>query len=168
MEKDLGVLVDDRLVMSQQSALVVKKSNGTLGCIKRSTAGRSREVVLSFYSALVRPHLECCVQFWAPLYKKDRDLLERVQWRAVKMIKGLEHLHYEERLSDMCLFRLLKRRLRGDLINVYKYLRFGRQRNEARLFSVLWGNRTRGNGQKLEHRKFHTNVHKNVFAVRVT
>jgi len=69
------------------------------------------------------------------------------------MIKSLEHFFYEERLSDM---GLEKRRLRGDLINVHKYLRCGRQRDEARLFSVVYGDRTRGNDHKLKHRKFGT------------
>ena len=76
-EKDLGVLVDTRLYMSQQWALAAKAASGVLGCIRQSAASRWREVILPLCSALARPQLECCDQFWAPQYHGDMDVLER-------------------------------------------------------------------------------------------
>ncbi|PKU37821.1 hypothetical protein llap_11875 [Limosa lapponica baueri] len=80
-ERDLGLLVDNKLTMRQQYALVAKKASGLWECIKKSMASMSRKVILPLYPALVRPHLEYCIQFRVPQFKKDRELLERVQWR---------------------------------------------------------------------------------------
>ncbi|KAJ7419809.1 hypothetical protein WISP_52000 [Willisornis vidua] len=111
-------------------------------------------------------HLECFVQFWAPQDKRDMEILEQVQWKATKMVKGLEHFSCRERLRGMGLFSL-KRQLRGDLINVYQYLKGGCQEDGSRLVLVAPGNKTRGNGHKLMHSKFHPNMRKN-FTMRLT
>ena len=98
--------LDTRLTVSQQCDLVARKVNGTLGCIAWSVASKVTEMILPLHSALVRPHLEYCVQFWTLHFKKDGGLLGRVQQRAARMFRGLEYLPYEERFRELELFIL--------------------------------------------------------------
>jgi len=166
-EKDLGVPVDEKLNVSQQCALAAQKANHILGCIKRSVASRLREGILPLSSALMRPHLEYCVQLWSPQHKKDMHVLDRVQRRARKMIRGLEYLSCEDRLRQLGLFSLEKTRLRGDLIAVLKYLEGAYRKDGEGLFTRMSSDKRRGNSCKLKEGRFRLHIRKKFFTMRV-
>jgi len=129
--------------MTQKCVLTTKKANRILGCINRRVASRSREGILPLCIAMVRVHVEFCVQLWSPQHRTDMDLLGQVQRRAKKLIRGLEHLSYEDRKRELGLFSLKKRRLWGELIEAFQYLK-GPTRRLERVF--LQGHAETGQG----------------------
>ena len=106
-------------------------------------ASRLREVILPLYSSLMRPHMESCIQLWSPQKRKDMDLLDWVQRRVTKMIRGMEHLYYKERLRKVGLFSLEKRRLQGHVIAAFQYLKGAYRKDGNNLFSKACCDRTK-------------------------
>ena len=147
-EKDLGILITSKLSASEQVLSARKKGLRMLGAINRNVSYKSEEVICKLYNAYVRPHLEYCMQAWSPTYEKDCWLLERAQKRATKLIKGISNLPYEERLEKLGMFSLRYRRLRGDMIEVFKFVHGQSTGYLNDMFEL--NNATRGRGRKLK------------------
>ena len=123
-EKDLGVLVTNDLSWNTNIDKSIVKANSTIGWTMRNIISRERNVMLSIFKTLVRPHLEYCVQLWAPCPDhgnwKTIMKIEGVQRRFTRMISGIGHLPYQERLEELQITTLIERRARGDLIECFK------------------------------------------------
>jgi len=149
------------------------KANKILGLIRRTFDHLDREMLSQLYRGLVRPHLEYGNLVWSPQYKKDAEVVENVQKRATKMIPELREMEYEERLKERKLPSLIYRRLRGDLIEAYKYLHgLNKVENCPHPPQAQEENRedmiqTRGHDLKLKKLSCNTNVRKGFFSLRV-
>ena len=167
VERDLGVLVQSDMKVSPQCSNVVKICNKILGLIYRSFTLKSKDAILSLYKALVRPRLEYCVQVWRPHLKKDIELLEGVQRRATRMIEGFKNLTYSERVDICNLTTLETRRLRGDLIELFKIVKGFEGTGISNLNMQSYKTSERGYMYKLCKIRFWTDTEKFNFANRV-
>ncbi len=113
VERDLGILISNDSKQTEQCLKAANSANKILGMIKRNIKSRSKEVIVRLYKALVRPHLEYCVQVWCPYLNKDIKCLEKVQRRATRMIAACRGKSYTDRLSYAELTTLQTRRARG-------------------------------------------------------
>jgi len=161
--KDLGVTISHNLKFSQQCNEASSKANKILGFINRNFTYKSKDIILPLYTSMVRPHLEYAVQFWDPYLQKDIKKLESVQRRATKLIPELRNKTYEDRLKELNLFSLSKRRLRGKLIECFKILNGFSNVEKEDLLKLAPDLPTRGNGFKLRGHRVNLDSSKNFF-----
>ncbi|KAF2350662.1 hypothetical protein FHG87_018580 [Trinorchestia longiramus] len=166
-QRDLGVIVTENLKHDKQVEKSVKNASRILGFNARNFEYKSKNIILPLYKALVRPHLEYAVQLWSPTLRKDINKIEKIQRKATKMIPELRHLSYERRLQRLELISLEQRRLRGQLIESFKYLNGLNNVTLEGLFERDGNVRTRNNGQKLLLRNFKTSQAMNFFPVKI-
>ena len=119
-EKDLGVTFSGDMKVSEQCRIAASKGSQIIWLIRRTITNKEKQLIVPLYKAIVRPHLEYCIQAWMPYRKKDIDKLERIKRRATKTNPELRNLTYESRLLQCGLTTLGTRRLRGDQIEVFK------------------------------------------------
>lgn len=166
-EKDLGIKLSNDLKWAKQSREAAKRASRMLGAINRNVMYKSKYVIRKLYCAYVRPHLEYCIQAWSPYHQKDKKLLERVQRRATKMVKGFRYLSYEERLQGLSLKSLSYRRHKADMVQVFKCIKGIDKTNSGSMFTFSNTGKTRGHKYKLQKQKFRTGIRQHFFSQRV-
>ena len=165
-EKDLGVTLDVGLKYSKQCSLAAGRANRVLGVIKRTCQSRTQDIIIKLYKALVRPHLEYAIQAWCPYLQRDIDVLERVQRRATKLIYNIRELDYATRLKVVGLTTLKSRRLRGDMIEVYKILNSLDDVEMNKFFEFSESVQLRGHSLKFSKPRARLELRRNVFSHR--
>ena len=147
--------MDANMKVSEQCRIAASKANQVLGMIRRNITYKDKSLIVPLYKAIVRPHLEYCIQAWSPYLRKDIDMLEKIQRRATKLIPGLRDLRYEERLKECGLTTLETRRLRGDQIEVSNIF-----------FEIKESKITRGHNYTLVKKQSRLDVRKYSFSQR--
>ena len=172
-EKDLGVITQANLKPRKQCLASVKKANFALGQIMRTFKFRDRQTFLKLYKQHVRCHLEYCIQAWRPWHVQDIEALEKVQKRAVKQIRGLEGVSYEEKLLELGLNSLERRRDYFDLVETYKIINNHYSGIDKSVFFKTTDQSDRvtrltSYPNNLLHQRFQSDIRKNFFSIRVT
>jgi hypothetical protein len=165
--RDLGVQMGEGFDPRPQCTLAASKARSALHQLRRAIASRDPEVLLPLYKAYVRPHLEYAVQVWSPYLKREIKLLEKVQRQFTRLFPPLKELHYEERLKQLKLFSLERRRKRGDLIEVFRQLKGLSQIEGTGLFQRSNNSHLRGHSLKLEKPRARTRQRAQYFSHRV-
>ncbi|MES9884664.1 MAG: reverse transcriptase family protein, partial [Sedimenticola sp.] len=166
-EKDLGVILDNKLKFTSHIQASVKKANRNLGIIKRTFKYMDKVMFLNLYKSLIRPHLEYASTVWSVIYKKECILIENVQRRATKLIKNMENKIYSDRLKMLGIPSLQYRRTRSDMVEVFKILNGIDKADKDQLFQMNNENRIRGHNWKLKKKQFRLDVRKQTFSQRV-
>ena len=165
-EKDIGLVVDRKLNFEKHISEKVNKANSIVGLIRRTYEYLDEESFLLLYKALVRPHIEYANACWSPYKRKDIDEVENVQRRATRLIPSLRHLDYEQRLRKLKLPTLVYRRLRGDMIELYKIHKGLYDEEIVNFLTPGISNNTRGHVHRLYLKYARLNVRKNFFGIR--
>lgn len=166
-EKDLGVLIDNKLNFQDHINTQVKKANQKLGIINRTFSHLDKDMFLTLYKSLVRPHLEYCSTVWSVINKKEAIKIENVQRRATRLLKNIQHRSYGERLVSLGLPTLQYRRLRADLVETYKIINKLDQVDSADTIFPIRDTVTRGHKFKIFKKHNRTNIRKQSFTQRV-
>ena len=166
-EKDLGVVVDNQLIFSSHCDKVVNTANKLLGIMRRSFCYLDKNIFSLVYKGIIRPIIEYASSVYDPILMKDVNKIESIQRRATKMVIGLADKNYEERLRALDLPTLRFRRVRGDMINVYKYLHQDYEVDTTKLLPLNQDPRTRGHYLKIQANHCQSKIRLHFFSQRV-
>ena len=166
-QQDLGIIITKDHKWQKQTEESCKTANRVLGFIARNFRYKNKEPILQLYKSLVCPHLEHAVQFWSSPLRQDIDKMEKIQRRATKNIPEIRNHSYHQGIQDLDLISLVQRRLRGQLIEVFKYLNRITTASARGLFDYDLNDRTRKNGAKLNVKHFNTSVAQHFYPIKI-